>query len=229
MTNLALALSVFLGTHLLPSIPRLRDRLISRFGKRPYLIGYGLVSTACLVWVIAAAVTAPVVFLWMPSGWQAWITVILSPVALFLILAGAFSVNPLSLSARGSRVNEAGAIVAVTRHPVFWGAALWAGSHIPPNGDTRSLFLFGTLTLLAISGFWLGDKRARRSLGSRWDDLATRTSIVPFAAIVSGRTRLRVDMPMIAAAVASAGLTFWLLSGGHARLFGADPIAATFY
>lgn len=153
-------------------------------------------------------------------------TLILSPIGLFLIVAGAISVNPLSLSARPGRDRESGAIVAITRHPVFWGAAIWAGSHIPPNGDTRSIILFGALALLAISGFWLGDRRAQRALGADWPHLAAGTSILPFAAILAGRARLRADAPMGVALVVSAALTVWLLWGGHAQVFGADPLAA---
>lgn len=229
MTTLGIAVSVFILTHLLPIIPGLRDKLIARLGKRAYLIGYSLVSIAALVWVIAALLSAPVVLLWMPAGWQAWITVLLSPVALFLILAGLFSNNPLSLAAISHTDRPEGAIVSITRHPVFWGAFLWAGSHIPPNGDVRSLLLFSVLAALAASGFWLGDRRARRKHGEAWGPFAARTSILPFAAIVSGRNRLRADAPLLAALLVSAGMTVWLLAGGHAAIFGADPLAATQY
>lgn len=33
----------------------------------------------------------------------------------------------------------------------FCGPALWGASHIPPNGDVRSLLLFGTVADLALS------------------------------------------------------------------------------
>jgi uncharacterized membrane protein len=155
--------------------------------------------------------------------------VILSPVALFLILAGLMSPNPLSLSVFSGSGQKMGAIVQITRHPVFWGALLWAASHIPPNGDVRSLLMFSLFGALAASGFWLGDHRARRRHGERWADLARNTSIVPFAATLEGRNRLRIDLPMTAALAAAAALTWWLLGGGHAALFGVDPLAATQY
>lgn len=229
MLHLGLAVSVFILTHLVPAIPGLRDGLIARLGKASYIALYSLVSLATLAWVTWAALQAPMILLWSPAGWQAWITVVVSPVALFLIVAGLIGPNPLSLGVFPGSGRARGAIVLVTRHPVFWGALLWALSHIPPNGDVRSLLLFFILAALAASGFWLGDRRARRKLGARWPELARETSVIPFAATLAGRNRLRVDLPMVLAACGAAALTFWLLAGGHGALFGADPLAATRY
>jgi uncharacterized membrane protein len=55
----------------------------------------------------------------------------------------------------------------------------------------------------------------------RWQRLA------PFAAVLSGRNRLRVDGPLLLSTLAAAAVTGWLLLGGHALLFGADPLLAT--
>src|SRR5690606_38031416 len=101
-----------------------------------------------------------------------------------------------------------------------------AVSHIPPNGDLRSVLLFGSLAALAAAGFGLGDRRARRKLGSRWDELAATTSVIPFLAIAQGRARLKIDAQIVVSALVSAGLTYWLLGGGHAVLFGVDPMTA---
>jgi uncharacterized membrane protein len=46
-------------------------------------------------------------------------------------------------------------------------------------------------------------------------------------AMMSGRAQLRVDGPIIVGALCSAAITGWLLLGGHACLFGADPLAMT--
>lgn len=229
MAHLFLAISVFLATHLVPSLPGVRAGLISAVGTRAYIAGYGLVSLITLIWVIVAMLQAPVVLLWAPTGWQAVVTIVLSPLALFLIITGAMSDNPLSLSCRKAADAKPAAIVSVTRHPIFWGAALWSASHIPPNGDTRSLLLFGTLSILAVSGFWLGDRRAKRRLGERWEEMAEHTSVIPFAAVLSRKTSLRLDRELLIAMALTAILTAWLLAGGHAHLFGADPLGALYY
>ena len=229
MPEFALALTLFVLSHLVPSLPGARARIIAMIGRKAYLIGYATLSVVLLAWVLLAAVSAPVSVLWMPAGWQAWITLVVSPIALFLIIAGLISPNPLSLSARRNRLGEAGAVVTITRHPVFWGFALWSASHIPPNGDLRSLLLFGSLTILAVSGFWLSDKRARRALEGQWQALARTTSIIPFLAVILGRTRLRWDSWLTLALLLAIALTSWLVLGGHAALFSADPISATRY
>src|SRR5690554_4674665 len=216
MPEFALALTLFVLSHLVPSLPGARARIIAMIGRKPYLIGYATLSVVLLAWVLLAALSAPVSVLWMPAGWQAWITLVVSPIALFLIIAGLISPNPLSLSARRNRLGEAGAVVTITRHPVFWGFALWSASHIPPNGDLRSLLLFGSLTILAVSGFWLSDKRARRALEGQWQALARTTSIIPFLAIILGRTRLRWDSWLTLALSLTIALTAWLVLGGHA-------------
>lgn len=152
MVNLTLAISLFVLSHLIPSLPGVRPTLIRLMGRNGYLATYGALSLVLLGWVLHAAISAPLVLVWLSTGWQAWITLIVSPLGLFLIIAGLVSVNPLSLSARRHRQGRTpGAVVAITRHPVFWGLALWGASHIPPNGDVRSLMLFGTVAVLALS------------------------------------------------------------------------------
>lgn len=228
MLHLTLALLAFLILHLIPVMPGMRERLIERLGQSRYMIVHSVISTVTLVWVIVATLKAPAIMLWPAAGWQAWVTVILSPLGLFFIIAGLLSPNPLSLSIRPAGEVQSG-ISRITRHPVFWGALLWAVSHIVPNGDLRSVLLFGSMAALAAGGFALGDRRARRKLGSRWETLASNTSVTPFLAIAQGRSRLRIDTPIMVAALLTALVTGWLLHGGHAVLFGVDPMIATTY
>ena len=224
MFQLFLALVVFVALHSVPAIPALRSRLIGLFGRRPYLIAYSLVSLATLAWVFYAALQIDFIALWDPQPWQAWVTLILTPIGLFFLLAGLMSPNPLSVSIRNDV--QPGAVTCVTRHPILWGFLLWSGSHVLANGDLRSLILFGGLALFSAFGIWISEKRSRRRLGTEWATASRGTSIIPFAAILAGRARLTVDAPMLVAAIIAALLTLFLLTGGHAMLFGADPIAS---
>lgn len=229
MLHLTLALSSFLVLHLMPVVPGMREGIVNRIGRRPYILVHSSISTLALVWVIVATLQAPTVLLWPMDGWQAWVPVTLTPLALFLVLAGLLSPNPLSLTIRHGDVGSQSGIVRITRHPVFWGALIWAVSHLVPNGDLRSVLLFGSMAALAVAGFGLGDRRAKRKLGAQWEKLAAKTSIVPFLAIAQTRTHLKIDGPMIFAALLATLVTGWLLVGGHAALFGVDPLAATAY
>jgi uncharacterized membrane protein len=79
----------------------------------------------------------------------------------------------------------------VTRHPLFWGIALWALAHIPPNGDLASIYFFGTFAFLALVGMPLQDKKKEETVGAEWGPFAMRTSIIPFLATIQGRNSLK--------------------------------------
>ncbi|MGH7786411.1 MAG: NnrU family protein [Candidatus Binatia bacterium] len=226
MTDLFLSLAAFILAHTIPAVPGLRARLTGLLGERVYIAVYALVSAGLLAWLIQAALTAPYLPLWYPAPWQAWVPIILMPIALWLLVAGLASANPLSISLFGTNPDiKAGAIVTVTRHPVLCGFALWSMSHMVPNGDVAALILFGSMTVLALGGIPLLDRKARQRLGSRWADLARPTSVLPFAAILDGRGRLRADRPLAIGGLVAAVLSAWLLLGGHVALFGVDPLA----
>lgn len=219
-----LALALFLALHSIPAIPAIRHRLVSLLGRKAYLTLYSLVSIAALAWVFHAALALDYVELWAPAAWQAWLAMSLVPIALFLLVAGLISPNPLSISFRRG-AQQAGAIVAITRHPVLWGFLLWALGHLVANGDTRSVMLFGALGAFAIIGMVMTERRNHRRLGALWSSEAAGSSVLPFAAIVGGRSTFRIDRPMIIALVVTTLITIWMLAGGHAELFGADPMA----
>ncbi|ASY60783.1 NnrU family protein [Sinorhizobium sp. CCBAU 05631] len=222
MAEFLLALLAFLVLHSIPAIPAVRERLISLLGRAAYFSLYSLVSILVLGWVFYAALNADYIPLWEPAAWQAWVTLLAAPVGVFLVLAGLFSVNPLSVSIRQGQ--RPGAIVSVTRHPVLWGFAMWALGHLVANGDLRSLILFGGFALFALGAIPMMEMRARRRLGDQWQRQSAKTSILPFAALFTGRTPLSGDTPIAIAVVATAALTLWLLAGGHAALFFADPL-----
>lgn len=223
MTQFLAAMGLFLALHSVPAIPAIRQTLVSRLGRGLYLALYSLASLASLTWVFYAALALDHVELWPPAAWQAWVAMMLSPVALFLLVAGLISPNPGSITFRRGET-QPGAIVAITRHPALWGFILWSGSHVLANGDLRSLMLFGVLGLFAILGIVMTERRSRRRLGPAWSELADTTAILPLAAILAGRARLRFDTPMLVALLVATLITLVLLLGGHAALFGADPL-----
>nr|WP_246698093.1 NnrU family protein [Rhizobium sp. BK275] len=85
--------------------------------------------------------------------------------------------------------------------------------------------MFGGLGLFALAGIPMAERRARKRLGDHWEIYAAQTSVWPLAAFVSG-VRPKSDAALVAAAMATIALVVWLLlAGGHALLFGADPIS----
>ncbi|MGH1571703.1 NnrU family protein [Methylobacterium sp. P31] len=225
MSEFGLALAAFLAAHSVPAAPRLRSRLIGRFGRHAYLSAYSAVSLILLVWLTAATHRADTVPLWQPARWQWCVPLAAMPFALFLIVAGLLEPNPLSVTLRVG--DEPGSVVAITRHPVLWGFLLWAASHIPPNGDLVSVVLFGTMATFSLAGLVLLDAKARRRLGpKRWQAISRTTSVVPFAALLAGRTTFTPSRRSLLAAALALSLYAWFLAQGHALLIGPDPLSS---
>jgi uncharacterized membrane protein len=224
MIEFCVALSAFVAAHLIPASRDLRARLILQMGRTAYLTVYSILSLVLLGWLIVAAQRAETVWLWNPAPWQWHVPFIAMPVATFLLVAGLLSANPLSISIRGGA--EPGPITSVTRHPVLWAFLLWAVSHIPPNGTGVALMLFGTMALFSLLGFVLLDLKARKRLGpERWRELAAETSILPFAALLSGRARWNALRPLVLPALMALAAYVWFVLQGHALLIGPDPLA----
>lgn len=226
MIDFLLAIGCFLVAHLVPPIPAVRCRLIAVCGRRAYIFGYSSLSLALLVWIVVAARQAPFIPLWDPAPWQAAVSIAAMPLALWFLLIGFSESNLLSISFR--RRNPAippSSMVAITRHPVLWGFLIWAASHIAPNGDVVSLVLFGGITALAAVSMPILDFRARRRLGyEQWQKIASPTSVLPFAAIISGRAKVAVTWKFLLLTGAAIIVYLWFLFFGHQLLIGINPL-----
>jgi uncharacterized membrane protein len=188
-------------------------------------VAYSALSLVLLGWLVAAARRAETIVLWQPARWQWGVPLAVMPVALFLVAAGLLAVNPLSVAIRSGP--EPGAAVSITRHPLIWGFLLWALAHLPPNGDLVSVILFGGMAVFALAGLARLDAKARLRLGAqRWRAMSRTTSMVPFAALLAGRTPVASLRPLIIPAVLSLVLYAWFLAEGHAILIGPDPLAS---
>lgn len=224
MSQVILALAAFLLLHSVPAIPTIRGRLTAALGLRLYLLAYSITSMALLIWVLHAAWSTEYVEIWQPDPRGALTNLVLSPVGLFLVTAGLISPNPASVTFMTGATP--GAITTITRHPVLWGFLLWSLGHVAANGDIRSLLVFGGLGLFSAVGILVAEKRAQRRMGGEWTSVAQSTSVVPLIALLSGRVKLRLDGYLVAALAVTLLVTLWLLAGGHAALFGVDPILA---
>lgn len=225
MIEFTAALATFLAAHSLPAMGRTKARLQTALTPRGYLLAYSAVSLALLVWLIVAARRAPYLPLWDPAPWHWHFAIMVMPISFLLLVVGMAQPNPLSVSFR--RGEEPGGIVAITRHPILWGFALWAIAHVPANGDLVSLILFGGMAVFSLLGMRIVEARARRRLGAeRWRALASSTSTFPFAALVSSRSSAAEIGSALPWAMLAILLYAWFLLDGHARLIGVDPFAA---
>lgn len=197
MTELFLAVALFLLTHSLPAARPLRARLVATLGRGVYITGYSLLSIAVLVWVAVAYAQAPYVPVWSWQGWTAWLPLVLMLPACILGVGALVVPNPLSVALRRKGFDpDRPGLLAITRHPLIWAFILWAAGHFAANEDLASVVLFGLLLVLSLFGPLGVDLKARRGLGeAEWRRLTAKTSNIPFAAVVAGRARLRDAWP----------------------------------
>ena len=193
LLSLVIAGIAFCGSHTLLSSTRLRGSLRDQIGEQGFLLIYSLTGLVTLAWFVLAYVHAPFIPMWSPPRSSPWVSIVLMPLASWLLVAGYTTPNPTAVGMeRSARADDpAPGIMRVTRHPVMWAMGLWALAHLAANGDLASIWFFGVIGALALGGTVLIDRKKRLALGSNWQRLAGITSNVPFAALLAGRTRLR--------------------------------------
>ncbi len=217
--HLILATAAFLAAHFVSSTP-LRPALIARLGMSVYLGLYTVAALVTVVWMSWAYAQAPFQPLW--NGWR-HLPLLVMPIALMLLVAGYAARNPTAVmqEERLKSPEPARGILRVTRHPLMWAIALWAGAHLAARGDVKSVIFFGGFLVLALLGTVLMDRR-KAALGEDWQRFAAVTSNLPFAAIVQGRNRF--DAREIGYLIPSIGLAlFAVLFLLHPIVFGARP------
>lgn len=181
-SELSIALALFAVSHIVPTAPTLRSRIVARMGEKRYLAVYSFVSLALLVWVVIAYLAAPFVPVWLAPVWWSKAAVALMLPAVILVVAGLRRPEPDRLG-----------MFALTRHPAMWGLALWAMVHVIANGDVAVILLFGVLGLLAVPGAWNANARWRSKMSAAdWRRFTDRTAAIPFAALLAGHTRFRL-------------------------------------
>lgn len=222
MASLVAALLAFVGTHFLLS-HALRAPIVRSIGEGPFRGVYSLVAAATFVWVVFAYSAAPYVAWWPQLEVLRWPVNIVMICACILVVGGFLAPNPFvqSMGPGLDETPEIRGVFAVTRHPLMWGIGLWAFSHAAINGDARTILLASGMAVLALAGAVLQDRKLARRLGPPWGGFEARTSFIPFAAILTGKTKWRDigGMPL----VAGIGL-YVILVGGHLHYIGVQAL-----
>lgn len=222
MLSLALAGLLFIVIHIGVSGTRLRDSAIAAIGKGGYMAVYGVATIVLILWLAYAYNHADYVPLWgQPNWWKLVADVLMLP-AFVLVVVGLATPNPTAVAQERLAGQAPRGIVRVTRHPFLMGVALWAFLHLVANGDLASVLFFGSFLVVSLAGAPSIDAKRRRALGAEWDAFASRTSILPFGAIASGRNTL--DLGEIGWWRIGLGvLAYALFIGGHVHIVGVSP------
>lgn len=146
MTLMILGLGLFIGIHLLPWSPPLREALVARAGFNGYRALFSLLAVAGLVLVVIGKSRAGFVPLWPVEPGMAHL-------ARLLVLVGF-----IGLPAAHMQTN----IKRLTAHPMLWGVVLWGVGHLLVNGDLASVVLFGSLVVYALAAMLSANLRGAR-------------------------------------------------------------------
>lgn len=220
LAELAAASLAFVGTHFALSHP-LRAPLVARIGEKGFLPLYSLVAFATLGWMVLAFRAAPPADL-PGSGETGWIVATVLTLPALVLFLGSLRGNPAFPDPGKPKAIERAptGVFAVTRHPMMWGFALWALSHIVLWWSWRTVIVAATVAFLALVGAHLQDSKKAALLGENWTEWEARTAYWPkwgklFGAgpllwLVSFAVWLLVTWAHIPSAGIPAGVWRWL-------------------
>jgi uncharacterized membrane protein len=185
---------LFVGGHFLLSSASLRKPLIQRLGGSGFLGLYTLSILTAFLWMLFSYHQAPALNVWLPAPILRWAPQLLMPIAFFGIVSGLTTPNPTAVGGQKYLLNSpqtaTRGIFTITRHPFLWGTSLWAFSHLLTSGDAASVVLMTGIAVLSLGGMHHIDLRREAELGAAWGPYALTTSLIPFAAIATGRTAI---------------------------------------
>ncbi|WP_271079156.1 NnrU family protein [Aurantiacibacter sp. MUD61] len=179
LTSLIAASVTFVGTHFALSHP-LRAPIVRIVGELGFTIIYSIVAFAAIAWM--AHVFGEVQSGSLGgSGDVGWVIATVLTLPAMVLLLGSFIANP-ALPAPGAekaaRKEPAGALL-VTRHPMMWGIALWAVSHIVMWWSWRTNVVALAILILALVGARLQDRKKEALMGEAWAEWESKTSYWP--------------------------------------------------
>lgn len=142
----------FLGLHLIPTAPEIRDTLRNRLGDGPYKVAFSILSLAGFAVIVLGYHKMQLhpgknPELWLPPVWTRHIALALMLPAMILLVAAYVP----------SRIRTA------VKNPMLLAVKLWAVAHLLANGDVASILLFGSF--LAFAVYDLISVKARGALG----------------------------------------------------------------
>jgi uncharacterized membrane protein len=223
MWNLALACAFFLCIHLMISGTVLKEQIISGIGKIAYYALFSLFSIAGLAWICFAyafAVNDPLnAHLWDAPLFLKIIALVGNFIAIQLIVVGVLSPSPTNLLAlRGLPEKSVYGVIRITRHPILAGIGVWAVMHMLCDGNVASWVFFGSILGLCALGANNIDRKRTAVQGEAYTSIKKRTSIIPFVAVIEGRTAFAAE-ELGAAKMLLAASVFSVFAVLHELLF----------
>jgi uncharacterized membrane protein len=140
MPLLIVGLVIFLGIHMVPMSPSLKESVLARIGERVYKLAFAFLSALGLVFIIVGfgqtRHSGQDIEVWSTPVWLRYIAFALMLPA-FIMIVAAYVPSRIRALAGG--------------HPMLLGVILWALAHLVANGSLTGLLLFGGFLVWAIA------------------------------------------------------------------------------
>jgi len=144
MTRLIVGVLLWSVVHFVPALAvDLKKNMVNRFGEYPYKGVFTLIMVAAIYLIISGWKSALPEMVYQPPDWGVHAAFLLVLVGFILFLAPYPSNN----------------IKRMMRHPQLIGMACWGVGHLFSCGDSRSIVLFGGLTIWALLEMILINRR----------------------------------------------------------------------
>lgn len=223
MPMLIAAAVLWIALHLGLAGTSLRGLVVRRTGDWAFRGVFSVLSIVVLVFLVLTWSTAPTSLLWVAPVWLRWVLVLAMLPAFVLFVASVSVRNPTMIGPDDGGVQAPRGIIRVTRHPMLWSFAIWAGVHMIGNGDTAAIVFFGAFLVTALAGMPSIDAKLADRDPASWQALSAVTSILPFGAIARGRNRfVAAEIGWLTPVI---GVVAWIvLLVAHPWLFGVAPV-----
>jgi uncharacterized membrane protein len=177
--GLTLSAIAFVGTHFLMSHP-LRAPLVRAVGTGPFQGIYSLVAFVtfgAMIYFYRIIGREPPLWavgdgIWIAASIVMWIGSIL--------FVGSFVRNPALPGVRVPHAIAPVGVFRITRHPMMWGFAAWAGVHLAVVAMPKALVFDGAILVLALGGAAAQDSKKQKLMGERWHEWTAQTAFIPF-------------------------------------------------
>jgi uncharacterized membrane protein len=209
LSNFGVAAALFVGSHFILSHP-LRAPLVARIGERMFQAVYSIIALATLLLMVRAYQAVPPAEPLWAVGDALWTFASLIVLLASVLFLGSLFGNPAMAvpGAENAAAAPARGVFAITRHPMMWGFALWAVSHMLVVPQPSQLLLGLAIIVLALGGSWGQDGKKARLMGDAWQGWSARTDFVPFTGQVAGRVSWAAAIPQ--PHILFGGIALWL-------------------
>jgi uncharacterized membrane protein len=209
-------LSLLLGFAIAHSgLAALRSWAETKIGPRPYRILFALVSLPLAVVLIIYFFNHRYdgIQLWQVQGIAGVKPLVwgLSAISFLFLYPSTFNLLEVAAVAKPQvHLHETG-IIRITRHPQMVGQVIWCIAHTLWIGTSFMVVTSMGLILHHCFGVWHGDRRLQARFGEAFEKLKSRTSVIPFLAILEERQTLEIREFFRWAYLGVAGfvLLFW--------------------